>query len=270
MRKGFDMKILLALLVLITCSFSGSAFALAAQPDKLIFCHEDENAFPWVFNQNEQSDGLDIRLIKLLANDLGIEITLRSLPWKRCLLHLQTGLVDGAFAASYRPERLTMGMYPTKGNKEQDVSKRIHISSYYLYTAVDSKLTWDGQEFSNLSGDISVQLGFSISGKLEEMGVSVNEVKGPERALKDVLSELSQGAALQAERADYILSSAPSFDGRIKKHKIILTEKPYYLMLSFNLTNKYSSYSQYIWERLALLRDSKTMESISRDFWQQR
>jgi len=270
MRMGFDMKILLALLVLITCSFSGSAFALAAQPDKLIFCHEDENAFPWVFNQNKQRDGLDIHLIKLLANDLDIEVTLRSLPWKRCLLHLQMGLVDGAFAASYRPERQTMGVYPTQENKELDVSKRIHVSSYYLYTAVDSKLAWNGREFSDLSGDISVQLGFSISGKLEEMGVSVNEVKGPERALKNILSELSQGAALQAERADYILFSDPFFDGRIKKHKIVLTEKPYYLMLSFNLTSKYPAYSQFIWERLALLRDSKAMESISRDFWQQR
>jgi len=270
MCTGFDMRVLPSLIVLFACSFSGMAFALAAQPDKLIFCHEDENAFPWVFIQNEQRDGLDIRLIKLLEEDLGIEVELRSLPWKRCLLHLQMGIVDGAFAASFRPERLIMGMYPTQENNELDVSKRIHVSSYYLYTPVGSKLGWDGRKFSHLSGDITVQLGFSISRTLEEMGVSVNEVKGPEVALKEVLNGLSQGTALQAERADYIISSDSFFDGRIKKHKIVLTENPYYLMLSFNLTSKYPAYSQFIWERLALLRDSKTMESISRGFWQQR
>ena len=264
------MRTVFFIIILFACSFSNTALALAAEPDKLIFCHEDENAFPWVFIKNEQRDGLDIRLIKLLENDLGIEVELRSLPWKRCLLHLQTGIVDGAFAASFRSERQVMGMYPTQGNNELDVSKRIHVSSYYLYTAVGSKLGWDGREFSHLTGDITVQLGFSISGVLGEMGVSVNEVKGPEVALKDVLSGLSQGTALQAERADYILSSDPFFDGKIKKHKILLTEKPYYLMLSFNLTSKYPAYSQFIWERLALLRDSKTMESISRGFWQQR
>ena len=262
------MKTLLFLSAFLTCFFSG--FSFANQPNKLIFCHEDENAFPWVFSQNKQSDGLDVRLIKILESDLGIEITLRPLPWKRCLLHLQMGVVDGAFAASFRPERLKMGVYPTQENNELDSSKRIHVSSYYLYTAVNSKLAWDGRGFSNLSGNISVQLGFSISGKLDDMGVSVNEVKGPERALKDILNGLSQGAALQAERADYNLSTDSFFEGKIKKHKIAFTDKPYYLMLSFNLVNKYPSYSQFIWERLVFLRDSKMMTSTTKDFWRQR
>ncbi len=254
--------------VLLLWGYGALATVQAAQPAQLEFCHEDENAYPWVFPSGKGADGLDIRLIRRLERELGISIKLHSLPWKRCLSHLQNGIVDGAFASSYKAERLTMGVYPTKANGELDGRLRIHISSYSLYTLLDSKLQWDGQTLAPLPGSISTQLGFSIADKLKKIGASVSEVKGPERALKDVLTGLSLGAALQTDRADYILGSDPLFTGKIKKHPIPLAEKNYYLMLSFDLVSNYPAYAQQIWQTLATQRDSQEMITISREFWQ--
>ncbi|CAK0769620.1 hypothetical protein CCP4SC76_5210003 [Gammaproteobacteria bacterium] len=47
------------------------------------------------------------------------------LPWKRCLADLQEGKVDGAFPASFKPDRLAQGSYPMTGD-QPDATRRLH------------------------------------------------------------------------------------------------------------------------------------------------
>ena len=243
-------------------------YSLASQANQLKFCHEDENAFPWVFSENNQTKGLDIRLIRLVEKEIDIPIQLISLPWKRCLEFMKTNQVDGAFAASFKQERLTMGVYPVNKRAELAKEKRIHMSSYSLYLPLKSKLEWNGYNFKNLKGKISAQLGFSIIDKLTMLGASVREVKGPERALRDILSKRSIGAAIQTERANYFLNNSSTLKNHIKQHAIALVEKPYYLMLSFKLTKNHPELSTLIWNMVEKVRNSHEMETLSIDFWE--
>jgi polar amino acid transport system substrate-binding protein len=239
-----------------------------SSPNELKFCYEDENAFPWVFSYNEKIEGLDIRLIKLLETEINTSIQLISLPWKRCMSFLKTNQVDGAFAASFKQERLSMGVYPTVKDGRLNQQQRLHTSSYSLYTSPNSDLKWDGTSFHNLKGKISAQLGFSIIDKLQKLGANVHEVKGPERALTSVLSKLSVGAAIQTDRADFILSKSATLQGQLVKYPVALVEKPYYLMLSFKLTKSHPEFSQTIWNSIEKIRNSETMQKSSNEFWQ--
>ena len=200
-------------------------YSLASQANHLKFCHEDENAFPWVFSENDQTKGLDIRLIRLVEKEINIPIQLISLPWKRCLEFMKTNQVDGAFAASFKQERLAMGVYPVNKRAELAKEKRIHMSSYSLYLPLKSKLEWNGYNFKNLKGKISAQTGFSIIDKLTILGASVREVKGPERALRDILSKRSIGAAIQTERANYFLNKSSKIIAKCIFNKLFFTEK---------------------------------------------
>ena len=131
-----------------------------------------------------------------------------------------------------------------------------------------SDLEWDGTEFKNLKGKISTQLGFSIIDQLNTLGASVHEVKGPERALRDVLTKKSVAAAIQTDRADFILSRSSTLQGQLIKHPITLVEKPYYLMLSFKLTKNNPEFSQFIWNSIENIRDSEAMKDSSTEFWE--
>jgi len=254
---------LLALLILIIAPHT-----YASPPSTLKFCYEDENAFPWVFTHHGKVEGLDLRLIKLLETEIKTSIQLISLPWKRCMLFLKTNQVDGAFAASFKQERLSMGAYPTIKEGQLNEMQRIHTSSYSLYISPSSELKWDGLAFTNLKGKISAQLGFSIIDQLHSLGASVHEVKGPERALTDVLAKKSVGAALQTDRADFILARSATLQGQLIKHPIALVKKPYYLMLSFKLTNNNPELSQLIWNSVENIRDSEAMKTSSTEFWE--
>jgi len=254
---------LLALLILII-----TPHTFASPPSTLRFCYEDENAFPWVFTHNGKIEGLDLRLIKLLEAEIKTPIQLISLPWKRCMAFLKTNQVDGAFASSFKQERLSMGVYPTFKEGRLNEMQRIHTSSYSLYTTQNSDVEWDGTEFKNLKGQVSVQLGFSIIDQLHKLGVGVREVKGPERALTDVLAKKSVAAAVQTDRADFILSKSSTLQGELIKYPIALVEKPYYLMLSFKLTKNNPKFSQFIWNSIESIRDSEAMKNSSTEFWE--
>jgi len=254
--------------LLILLNLAIAPHTLASPPSGLKFCYEDENAFPWVFTHQGKVEGLDLRLIHLLETEIKTSIQLISLPWKRCLSFLKTNQVDGAFAASFKQERLSMGAYPTTKEGELNEKKRIHTSSYSLYTPPNSDLKWDGKAFLNLKGKVSAQLGFSIIDKLQALGANTHEVKGPERALTSVLAKISVGAALQTDRADFILSRSATLQGQLIKYPIALVEKPYYLMLSFKLTNSHPEFSQLIWNSIESIRDSEAMKASSTEFWE--
>jgi len=240
---------------------------LASPPSGLKFCYEDENAFPWVFTHQGKIDGLDLRLIQFLETKIQTSIQLIPLPWKRCMAFLKTNQVDGAFSASFKQERLSVGVYPTTKEGKLNGIQQIHTSSYSLYITPNSDLRWDGVKFTNLKGKLSAQLGFSITDKLHALGASVYEVKGPERALMSVLSKITVGAAIQTDRADFILSRSTTLQGQLVKYPIALVEKPYYLMLSFKLTKNHPEFSQFIWNSIESIRNSEAMQASSREFW---
>jgi polar amino acid transport system substrate-binding protein len=242
--------------------------ANTSQPSQLLFCHENGHAYPWVMHSNGESSGLDIELLNLVAKELNIDIQYLSLPWKRCLNHLETYKVDGAFAASYKQERLNMGRYPMTAKGHLDANRRIHTSGYSLYVPYQSKLGWNGDTFINLDGAISIQNGFSIGDKLKRLDVRVVEFHGPMANLLKVKEKRVAGSALQSDRADHILAQNPELAAAVKKYPIPLSSKPYYLMLSFYLVREHPDFAEQLWNTLEIMRESPEMKAIEERFYQ--
>jgi len=259
-------------LAVVAALFSvGPVFAdINIKKTHLVFCHEDKNAYPWVFPVKETNSvsGLDIEMMALLESELGIPIKLGAYPWKRCLQLMAAGQVDGAFAASFKTERLKMGSYPKLPSGAYDSHKRIHTSGYSLYRLKNSNIEWDGKQFKNLEGSIGVQAGFSIVEKLNKLKVITEETGGVERNLHKLLLKRVQAVALQTLRADYVLDTISQFKEKIEKYPIPISEKPYYLMLSFDMVKTHPLLSKAIWNKLAMLRESERYKEIVRKFWQ--
>ena len=137
-------------------------------------CRIDTEAFPWVL-KNEP--GLYSIMLSLVAKQLGINIEEHVMPWKRCLATLQKGEVDGAVGASFMPERCQFGVYPG-GNGCQDVPEmRAFLYVYPLYKYKFSALQWDGHRLSGQKRPIGVQLGYSITPVLKNLGAFLTKQK---------------------------------------------------------------------------------------------
>lgn len=269
MKQRIWSSLSLMFMVTLTCPSSVIADEHIQSPSQLLFCHENEQAFPWVMTVDGESQGLDIELLTRVSQKLNIDIDYIALPWKRCLHHLELSKVDGAFAASYKQERLHMGRFPVTLKGNLDANRRIHTSGYSLYIPKNSDLGWNGETFINLTGEISIQNGFSIGDRLTALGIPVVEFQGPMANLIKVKEARVAGTALQTDRADQILKQNPELADAIEKYPIPISSKPYYLMLSFKLVRSHPDFVELLWETLAEVRDSTEMEAVQADFYAQ-
>jgi polar amino acid transport system substrate-binding protein len=239
--------------------------AARARPPSLVFCHEDQDSYPWVLKDRP---GLNVLLIRQLEREIGVPIRVVALPWMRCLAELTANSVDGAFSASFKAERLQMGRYPTGKDGKPDPALRLHMASYSLYRPRGSALYWNGSRLENLQGAIGTLAGHSIIDVLREMGAQVDDrSKSPVETLRKVALGRLQGAVLQTSRASHLLGNHPDLAAVIERDPAVLDERPYFLLLSFKLVEQEPAFSAQLWKQVERVRESPQFKRTEQDFY---
>lgn len=236
-----------------------AAAAASAEGSALKLCYEDQDSYPWVMSDGT---GLNLQLLGLVEQALALRFELVPVPWKRCLSGLERGIYDGAFASSYKAERLALGRYPLDDDGRLDERRRLHTSSYALYRRRGGAPVWDGTRFHRLDGRIGSLSGFSIVDFLREHGAAVDETSRDPLALLQMLRHgRVQAAALQSLRADFLLQGHPQLAATIEKVKLPLEEKAYYLMLSNALVVADPALALAIWSEIERQRESAAYQA---------
>ncbi|HEY1025998.1 MAG TPA: transporter substrate-binding domain-containing protein [Pseudomonas sp.] len=229
----------------------------ALQP--LTLCYEDQDSYPWVMTDGT---GLNLELLGLVEQALGLRFIYVPVPWKRCLAGLQKGLYDGAFAASFKPERLRMGHYPVDVEGLPDVHRRLHTSRYTLYRRVGGTVSWDGQRFEGLTGRVGSLSGFSIRDLLLAQGAEVDESsRDPLALLQMLIHGRVEAVALQTQRGDFLLQGNLQLARQVEKLPHLLEEKPYYLMLSGALLARDPALAEKVWAEVQRQRESPAYQA---------
>lgn len=253
MPGGSTLRCLVILLLLVLSPLTSQA------ADTLTFCYEDKDSYPWVMTDHT---GLNLELLSLVAAASQLQIRYVAVPWKRCLAGLARGRYDGAFASSFKAERLSMGRYPTDSDGRLDESKRLHTSVYALYRRRGSSVGWNGTEFRQLTSAIGSLSGVSISDFLRSHGATVDESSRDPLALLRMLKEQRVDAvALQSLRADFVLQSHPALALDIEKAELPLEAKAYYLMLSNAFCQAQPEKAQGLWAEIERQRESSAYQS---------
>ena len=255
-------KLLICLLC--CCCLVFDAHAAPRSAEALTLCYEDKNSYPWVMADGR---GLNLQLLRLVADALPVQFSFVAVPWKRCLSGLAQGTYDGAFASSFKEERLLLGRYPQDADGRLDERKRLHTSIYALYRRKDSLVSWDGEEFRQLHGRVGALSGFSVADFIRAQGAEVDETSRDPLALLQMLSlKRIEAAALQSLRGDFVLQSNPELAALLEKVKLPLEEKAYYLMLSNAYVADNPAYAARIWDEIERQRESVTYRQQVRDF----
>ncbi|WP_319406965.1 transporter substrate-binding domain-containing protein [uncultured Desulfosarcina sp.] len=240
--------------------------ALAAS---LVLATDDTPGNPWIMGGGshfqKKSPGLEIELYRLMAEKLNLQLKVVRLPWKRCLSELEHGRVDGVFPASFKPERLSLGRFPTK-NGRIDPTRKSRDSAYFLYTRRASPLGWDGRSFVNMGlmdrKTIGVPLDWSIVTDLRQMGVDLLEKPRP----VDLLIILRKGGIAGVVCLDTVIDAyivqSPSRYQDIQKIFPPVAEKAYYLMLSHAFVSQQPDLSEKIWDTIAKIKKSDEYKTL--------
>ena len=224
---------------------------------ELNFAYGDSEQPPYVYGVGKEipiKPGVVIDMLKILDQRMpNLHINFIRLPWKRCLRYLQLGKVDGIFNASFVPERLQNGVYPTL-NGQPDPAKRLVTISYGIYTLENSEITWDGKAFTHLNGIVGVNRGFSVISNLKKMGIPLQEVDSvSQNFLKLKLGRIDAVLA-QNVTAHSILQKQERFKG-IYQLSIPFITKPYYLMFSHQFIKKHQEIAEQIWKKIEKVRE---------------
>jgi len=259
-------SVVIAIVLAIALAFPSPACSSAA---KLLLATDDTPGNPWIMGGGSQFDpqrpGIEIELYRLMAARLNIRLEMVRIPWKRCLSELKLGRLDGIFPASFKPERLSLGVYPMRDGRV-DPFRKSRDSAYFLYIRKSSPLGWDGQRFVNLHlmdrRTIGVPLGWSIASDLRRMEIDLLEKPRP----TDLLEILNRGGIAGVVCLDTVtdtyISQKPDRFNQIRKTDPAVAKKAYYLMLSQPFVSRNPALAEKIWDTIAAIKTEDAFAAI--------
>ncbi len=251
------------------CIGINSSLSVMVLAEEFILATDNTPGPPYIMGEglkfNWNKPGLEIEIYKLVEKKLNIKISFRRFPWKRCLLYLKTGKVDGIFPASFKSERMKIGVYPTK-NHRVDPGRKTRNNAYYLYKLKGSSLKLRDGKFIQLNGLIGAPLGWAIVSDLKEMGVRVFELSNPSHLLNGLVKGRLAGVACLETVLDAYIKEQPETYKQVVKVFPPLKEKPYYLMFSHQFVKKNPGLAEKIWDTIKKVKKSKEFQKIVKKY----
>lgn len=237
----------------IACTLILLSAAGEAAPLTLQLCQSNEGDYPWTLPDRP---GLNNLLIERAARRSGVTVRFHPMPWARCLLKAGKGEMDGVVAASYRPERLRIGMFPMK-NGNVDSERRLMHNSYLLYRRKgDTQVQWNGRQLK-VAGLVGVQTGYSIAGTLRQLGAGVQQDERlPAPLLNSLLDGDLQAVALTAGEGRRLMATHPAYARRLEALPLPLEEKDFYLLFSRQRYRSNPALAERLWQDLMLEQQS--------------
>lgn len=182
---------------------------------------------------------------------------------------LKTGLLDGVFPASFKPERMEIGVFPFKNGKV-DPTRKSRDSAYHLYRLKSSPVTWRDGKLVNLEQmprpTIGVPLEWSIVEDLRRMNIDVLERPRPVELLEMLAKGGLAGVACLSTVTDIYIYQAPHKFGQIEKVYPPIAAKTYFLMLSHQFSAAHPAIAEKIWDTIAELKTGYVFNSISKRY----
>ncbi|MCP4023458.1 MAG: transporter substrate-binding domain-containing protein [Desulfobacteraceae bacterium] len=239
------------------------------QAKSLSFICENKQDFPTIMGNDSKildgKPGMGVELLRLLEEKLGLEITVKRLPWKRCLHELEKGNVDGLFTASYKDKRKKHGKYPEKDGTV-DPSRRFTAASYAFYKLKSTDLDFAGKDYGIFTGKVGGPLGYSIVEDLKKKGVKMKESNSTEIDLKHLIAGRLQAVAALELTGDYYLTANKQFSDKIEKMTPLIVEKPYYFMLSHQFYDANPDLAEKIFDAIAEIREDPDFKNKLADY----
>lgn len=255
--------------LLIALSLLLPAAALASPPVTLRICYEATDSLPFfgaATEAGQAGQGLLYDLIMSAAKQADLKIELQRRPWKRCILQLQKGQVDGIFAAIWQADRDSWGQFPgrdTTTNAPVQRTYRLWQVDYPIIRRNGGPLEWNGQQFSGTKNGLSAPLGYIANQRLAALGVLVKPTYSPEVALKMVAIDHLDGYVLERQVAQSYIQRL----GLQKQLSFLpepLLKADWYLPLSHQFYREHTEVAQRFWQALAEQRDSREAELTQR------
>ena len=206
---------------------------------------------PW---RSADGKGLNFELLKQVTDRTGIEFKYTPLPWKRCLAGLKANEFEGAIGASHNSEREAFAAYPgVPGNP--DFKKRLYSDRYVFLRQKGTSIRWNGQKLEGLSGQVGIQLGYSVAKELLALGLEIDDgAQGGRQLLHKLVAGHVNAIAMLEGEARWLLEHDNAFS-TAEILPIAISEKAYFLIFSKAYKETHLSQAERIWTTVGAIRE---------------
>lgn len=210
---------------------------------------------------NHDLPGIEVELYQLVAERLDLSLEFLRLPWKRGLIQLEQGEIDGLFPTAFSKERLKLGVFPMEqGRVSSALTVRKH--NYHLYRHRDSRLSWDGVTVTGVETSIYAPLGWLIVEDLKKMNVPVIEIHDIQRAFKLLSVNRIAGFACPEGVANYYKNKHPELFVHIEQLQPVVKESPYFLIFSHQFVERHPGLAERIWQTIIEIKGSDVYRQL--------
>jgi polar amino acid transport system substrate-binding protein len=198
-----------------------------------------------------ENQKIEFQKLKEIASKNNITIRFKATPWKRALLLIEKGRIDGVINASYKKDRAIYAKYPMKKNK-LDRTKRLNDGmSYYIYKNRNSTLKWDGQKFINPDGAIGVMKKFAVIDDLKKHpNITIKEFENNPEIIRNLATAKIAAYAGTYIAVDKVLKKYPSLAKNIVRESMPIRKKDYFLIFSKKTYQDKEQEMEIIWNGL--------------------
>ena len=211
---------------------------------------------------NWSNPGITVELFKMVAEQIGLQIDFKRMPWKRCLYAVEHGMADATFHASFKPARAEFGVYPSRDG-QLDPSRGIYKNAYVFYVRKDSNVSWNGEALGNAPHPIGTQLSYSIADDLRQMGYEVREEANVANNLNKLAAGRISAYAEIESIADHTLENQKfRYENIVKLHPPLL-EKVYYLLISKSFVQQNPQLAERIWDAVRDVQQTEAYREMA-------
>lgn len=145
------------------------SFSAYSEKKQIKLCYENVELKPFYYGTDKipEKPGYIVDLVELAVKSAGAQAILYRQPWKRCILNVTRGEMDGLFSVIKTPEREKWAEFPTQ---KQSGSYLLKIS-YPIYVKRGSHLTWSDNQFNGVRFGVAAPPGYVARNTLIEKGV---------------------------------------------------------------------------------------------------
>lgn len=239
---------------------------LRLQASALRICVDQDAWFPFTFVEDGQVRGMHIDIIRRAAEQLGHQLDLRPLPWRRCLLEAEAGSVDGIATLSYDQQRSTFLHFPADAELDAESRHSVLVADDVVVVASSDRFRFAG-DLSTLPQPLRAPRAWGIVGFLREFGVAVDDsANGEESALRQLLRD-GNGAAIAIRDSAELLLHRPDFVGRLRIESRPIRSRAYFLAFSRRSAVLDDARRHAFWQQLTLIRaDRRFMADLARAY----
>lgn len=208
--------------------------------------------YPFLYAQDDQARGILYDIVSKALENLKIKVLVKPVPFRRAMVNVREGSVDGVVAVGYQRDMMQDLDYPPDADKDLESPWRIMQVDHVVVSYAENSYEFEGA-LKTLPAPVRLLQDAPMIDDLCRMGIEAQEVRDDVQNFLKLMRD-KNGVIITTSVTAEMMNRDSRFKGKIKIHATPVASHSYYL--AFSKKSRLSSEEKMrIWKEIKRWRD---------------